>query len=127
MLLSILPLQVCNNIAALAPPLASAGSDSIIWCSSHDGAFSLHSSYQSLAKHLELHEDHLFRLIWRWKGLERIRVFMWQEAIDPFPTNLFHFNRHITDDAICSHCNLDVHEPVMHVLHDCPCLGDFCL
>ena len=52
---------------------------------------------------------------------------MWQAANDALPTNLFCFNRHITDDDSCSHCNLDVHESVMHVLHDCPCLGDFSL
>ena len=28
---------------------------------------------------------------------------------------------------MCSRCNLDVHESVMHVLRDCPYLGDFWL
>ena len=121
----VLPLNVCEKIAGISPPLVSASSDSVLWSVSHDGNFSLHSSYHSLANHSELQDDRLFRLIWHWKGLDRIKVFLWQVAIGALPTNLFHFNRHIANNANCGRCNLDVHESLIHVLRDCLSLGDF--
>ena len=37
----------------------------------------------------------------------------------------FHFSWHIADDPCCTHCNLQVHESIIHVLRECLALGDF--
>ena len=33
--------------------------------------------------------DGLFRVIWKWNDLERIKVFLWQVAVDALATNFF--------------------------------------
>ncbi|KAG6763271.1 hypothetical protein POTOM_033811 [Populus tomentosa] len=47
----------------------------------------------------------IWRLIWRWKGPERIRNFLWLVAHNKLPTNNQRVARHLTDNACC-HLNL---------------------
>ena len=64
-LYAILPIEICNFIAGLAPPVNSSESDSIAWRGSNDSNFSINSAYAIISGNNLLHADPLFRLIWR--------------------------------------------------------------
>ena len=72
-----------------------------------------------------MHPDPLYRLIWRWKGMERIKVFLWQVASGSLLTNHARWSRHMAADPSCTRCNAGLHETIMHALRDCPILHGF--
>ena len=124
-LLSYLPAHVCEYIAGIVPPSAMGVSNCVAWNCSHDGKFSIRSSYDHIAGSYLLTHDPLFKPIWKCKGMERVKVFLWQVVVDALPTNLFRYTRHVSDDPNCSRCNSLVYETSLHVLKDCPLVMDF--
>ena len=130
--LSLHPLSFCalvmylrDLIADISPPTNLAMPDTLAWSGSHDGLFSIKSAYNHITFGLDLPADPLFCLIWRWKGIERVKVFLWQVVMDAIPTKFLHFSRHVLDDPICSRCNSNLHETSIHVLRDCDVAGAF--
>ena len=87
--------------------------------------FSVKSAYDSFARSVQLLANPLFWLIWKWKGMERIMVFLWQVAIDALPTSFFHFSRHITADPCYPCCKSNLHETSLHGLRDCEFMAKF--
>lgn len=75
-LVNILPSSVCEKIASVAPPMDAVGPNLISRGLTNDNSFSLKSSYLALSNHLNAQPDLLFKLIWKWKGMERVRVFL---------------------------------------------------
>ena len=72
----ILPIGVCDLIVSIAPPSNLGFSDMIAWIGSHDGEFSIIYAYGHIARSINASVDPLFCLIWKWKGMERIRCFV---------------------------------------------------
>ena len=124
-LMSFLPAHVCDYIAGIAPPSDVGVPDCVAWKCSHNGDFSIRSTYDHIIGTHLMTRDPLFKLIWKWKGMERIKVFLWQVAVDALPTNFFRYSRHVSDDPNGLRCNLHVHETSLHVLRDCPIAMDF--
>jgi hypothetical protein len=52
------------------------------WHLSSGGEFSIKSAYGLQQSSLDSHRDKdpLWRLIWHWKGIERVKVFLWTVA-----------------------------------------------
>ena len=67
----------------------------------------------------------LFKLIWKWKGMEWIKCFLWPAASNAPHTNEFPVYHHIANSPTCAHCSDGVNETILHALHDCPILGNF--
>ena len=65
----------------------------------------------SRVKHSEV--DPLWKLLWKWNGHGRIKVFMWIVTHNNFMTNA-----NIADHPYCHHCNMNM-ETVLHALRDC--------
>ena len=105
--------------------LDSASPNTIAWAPSNNGRFSVKSTYLSLVGHLSSNVDLLFRMIWHWKGMERVKLFLWQVASGSLMTNSFRFAHHFSPDASCSRCQEGMHETPLHALRDCSMLGDF--
>ena len=78
----------------------------------YDGVFSVKIAYDYISNTVHMDFDPIFRLIWKWKGMEWIKVFLW------LPTNYFRFSRHISDDATCSRFWMNLYETTLHVLRD---------
>lgn len=93
-------------------------SDSLAWLASRNGNFSVNSAYGAIAHYHSIPTDPLFRLIWKWKGLERIKVFLWQVVLDALPTNFLRFSKHISYNPYCSWSDSNMHETILHLLHD---------
>ena len=70
-------------------PFDEAGPDSLVWSSRNDGNFSVNSAHHVLANPDSNAEDPLFKIIWKWKGMERIKVFLWLMANEALHTNAF--------------------------------------
>ena len=75
-----LPADICACITNIHAPPHSLGIDTIAWAPSHDGPFSLKTAYSSLMGLGTVAGHYLFRLIWRWKGVERVKSFLWLVA-----------------------------------------------
>ena len=122
---SVLPDQICDFIAGIAAPSNLGYEDFIACLGSHDGEFSVKSAYDSFVRSVRLLVDPFFRLIWKWKGMERIRVFLWQVVVDALPTKFFHFSRHITANPCCPSCKSNLHETSLHAFRDCEFVAKF--
>ena len=88
MLSGLLPRNIYEFIARVTPPSIFSGSDTPPWKGSHDGNFSTKSAYAVMTNNTNFYpQDPLFRLIWKWKGIERVRIFMGQMASNSLMTN----------------------------------------
>lgn len=68
---------------------------------SHDGKFSIKSDYGSITAHINQSKSHIFRLIWRWKGLQQIQTFLWLTAHNALLTNAVRQRGHLTHSNQC--------------------------
>ena len=64
-------------------------------------------------------EDTKRKLIWKWRGPERVKTFLWLAMHDRLLTNVERVRRQITDIDMCEKCFLEK-ENTIHVLRDCP-------
>ncbi|KAK7289886.1 hypothetical protein RIF29_03905 [Crotalaria pallida] len=60
----------------------------------------------------------VFKLVWKWRGHETIRILLWKITTKVLITNLFRRHRHLTQDDLCPICGLEV-ESILHALRDC--------
>ena len=110
-------LEGISHIIAVLPPRLDATNDCIIWGAASDGRFSLRSAYFLIEPNSTLAKDRVFNDIWKWKGAERVRVFMWKALLDKLPTNLWRSSWSQVS-TLCSHCSASV-EDLLHILRDC--------
>lgn len=116
---------MCQLIDGLALPSLVVGKDVVCWWSSSDVDFLVASTYFSLARHDQQPSNPLFPLIRRWKGVGRVKTFLWLLAYNSLLTNTQQFHRHVSDDPQCSRCNSMIHEYALHALRDYLAIGDF--
>nr|KYP70931.1 Putative ribonuclease H protein At1g65750 family [Cajanus cajan] len=106
-----------ETIQCLHPPIADNGSDEIIWGPTPDGIFTTKSAFDVVSPPREDSHSAFFRVIWKWKGPERIRLFLWRVLHDSLMTNLARFERGLGPDSTCSICRQE-EEDIIHVLRD---------
>lgn len=89
------------------------------WNHTSNGLFSLSSAYQILSEdnEKEFSHDVLFKLIWRWRGPQRVRTFLWKLAHGKLLTNEERSHRGMTNDSLYARCSSD-EESIMHLLRD---------
>ena len=90
-LLSMLPANVCELVVGISPPTPLNMLDPLAWFGSHDGLFYVKLAYNYIAFGSCLPTDPLFRLIWRWKDMERVKVFLWQVVTNALLTKFLLF------------------------------------
>lgn len=88
-LFDVLPRNIYDFIAAVPPPASLAGNDVPAWKCSHNGNFSIKSTFMIIANDIKSSLDPFFWLIWKWKGLKRVRVFLWQATTGSLMTKIF--------------------------------------
>ena len=99
--------------------MQDVGPDSMVWDQSTDGKFTVRKAYMVQEEGVELDQDPLWKIIWKWKGLERIKVFLWTVGHNAIMTNERRWQIRISDNRYCSHCVNEV-ETLTHALRDCP-------
>ncbi|KAL4307123.1 uncharacterized protein LOC107605009 [Arachis ipaensis] len=117
-LVALLPTEVLNKIRSIPPPKDSQGEDRIRWNHTANGDFTVALAYRILINHSSMETKRIWKVIWRWKGPERIRVFMWQAAHGRLLT-ASRKSRMMRTDPNCHRCHR-ILETGLHALRDCP-------
>ncbi|CAN1311977.1 Putative ribonuclease H protein At1g65750 [Linum perenne] len=99
-------------------PREDRGEDQWVWGEESHGRFSIRSAYRLICNQPALNFLDPWKSVWRWKGPNRIRVFLWLAVQDRLLTNKIRARRHMTTDAACPRCRLE-EEDTSHVLRDC--------
>jgi len=117
----LLPIQVLMILAGYNPPTPQLGGDKAYWRHSPGGQFSVKSAYliQEDSTVSQQQFDPLWHIIWKWKGLERVKIFLWTVAHGAIMTNKVRWRRKITANPCCYHCLTET-ESIIHALRDCP-------
>ncbi|KAF7833342.1 non-LTR retroelement reverse transcriptase-like [Senna tora] len=114
----LLPDDICLKLSSTVPPNRSRCEDKIACSFSNDGKFSTKSAYLYLAGQQDQEEERVWNLIWKWRGSERIRYFLWLCAHDRLMTNEVRKKRNLTENDTCSRCRKGS-ESLIHMLRDC--------
>lgn len=77
--------------------------------------FSLKSAYNAIADDKNGPKSHLFKLIWKWKGPQRMKTFLWLAAHDALLKNATRVRRHIAHSNLCPVCGT-ASESIIHTL-----------
>lgn len=112
-------MQVVMGIAGYIPPSQDALEDTMIWDKSANGRFTVKTTYMVREEDGTIERDPIWRIVWKWKGMERIRMFLWTVAHNAIMTNEMRWRRRISDNKCCCDCVNEV-ENLTHSLRDCP-------
>ncbi|KAL4322575.1 hypothetical protein AHAS_Ahas14G0224200 [Arachis hypogaea] len=106
-----------SKIAATHPPREDLGTDRPTWNLTPSGEFSVSSAYHSLTNHTEI-TDHIWEIIWKWKGPQSIKMFMWLTSHKKLMTS----SRRNSIFGASPDCHLcqGTPETIIHVLRDYP-------
>ena len=106
------------KIRSMMSPNRELGQDRASWSLSMDGRFLVKSAYDLLSSNYNRQLDNVLRKNWRWKGLERVRMFLWILCKQRLLTNSIRRERHMALEDSCPRCGL-YSESVMHMVRDC--------
>ncbi|KAL4393368.1 hypothetical protein AHAS_Ahas02G0045000 [Arachis hypogaea] len=112
-----LPSQIIDKIRAIPPPNLEQEQDTMGWMHSPDGDFSVASTYKLLAGWTEP-KSSIWDEIWKWKGPQKNKIFMWLTMHQRIPTKE-RMKKICGGNGCCHHCP-DKEENILHVLRDCP-------
>lgn len=115
---NLLPNNVILRIAAIKPPLNNCGRDEIRWAHSKTWLFTVKSAYLSLIQQQSALDDPGWKIIWKWQGPQRIKMFLWLAVQNKLKTKAELARRHIPINSNCDICGYQL-EDTLHVLRDC--------
>eukprot|EP00258_Populus_trichocarpa_P027694 XP_024443713.1 uncharacterized protein LOC112324533 [Populus trichocarpa] len=115
----LIPMQIVMSIVGYTPPMQDGIDDTVGWDHSSNGKLTVRTAYMVLEERGEMDQDPIWRLIRKWQGMERIKVFLWTVAHNSIMTNDLRYRRHLTANRFCDHCGTEV-ETLTHALRDCP-------
>ncbi|CAN1824284.1 Putative ribonuclease H protein At1g65750 [Linum perenne] len=114
----VLPTQAVNLVMGMTPPQADRGDDEWVWGEEIDGQFSIKSAYRIVCSLGSSRLADPWLSIWKWKGPNRAKLFLWLAIHEKIMTNTGRKRRNLTDDDSCAYC-LTQAESVLHMLRDC--------
>ena len=88
--------NVCAKIAAIPPPDNAFDPDILLWLPSQEGNFNVSSAHPSIAYLNGTSYEPIYRSIWKWCGLEQIKLFLWLMGNDPLYKNAFCHYQHLS-------------------------------
>lgn len=114
---SCLSAEAWNLIVNKYIPLRNRG-DCVLWRHANDGKFSVRSAYGAISGNMFLSEERIWKVIWKWPGMQRIRYFLWLLGKNKLFTNSQRVQRNCGRSASCSRCGAAV-ESSLHAVRDC--------
>ncbi|CAN0880875.1 Putative ribonuclease H protein At1g65750 [Linum grandiflorum] len=115
---SVLPSEVIGHIVGMSPPRHDLGEDIWVWGGEHTGKFSIKSAYELIINVDVRETDDIWNPVWKWKGPNRVRHFLWLTAHGRLLTNAERHRRHMTAAANCPRCPAEP-ETLAHTFRDC--------
>ena len=94
------------------------GKEVIIWNLAKDGKLSLKTADDSLIHPSANNNRSLWRYVWKWKGLKRIKTFIWLMVQEKILANETRYIRHMTDNSQCQRCGRNG-ESFLPAIRDC--------
>ncbi|CAN1840120.1 Putative ribonuclease H protein At1g65750 [Linum perenne] len=82
------------------------------------GKFSISSAYDIITAANTNTDPSLWKLVWKWKGPNRVKHFLWLVAHNRLLTNAERHKRHMSTDDSCRLCPDSV-EDAIHIIRDC--------
>lgn len=113
------PASALLSISNHPLPAPDLDQDSIIWKFTSFGQYTVKSNYKVCAGTLSMENNNTWRLIWQWKGPQRVRSFLWLTFHRRILTNEERAQRHLCASARYECCKSEV-ETIFHMLRDCP-------
>jgi hypothetical protein len=112
-------MNIMMTLTSYPPQNRKPNEDQLFWNLFMNGEFTIKSTYFSLINSYDnwTHLKLLWRLVWRWRGPERIRSFLWLVVYNRAMTNDIRYKRHISGSSNC-HCSSGDVETILHVLRD---------
>ena len=95
---------ILTHIATTKPPL----DDIIFWSPSESGKFTIASTYNLVARWEWPNPSDKWKVLWSWKGLERICYFLWLASHGKLLTNEERHRRHLSQNGLCPMCNGEI-------------------
>ncbi|XP_019457635.1 PREDICTED: uncharacterized protein LOC109358024 [Lupinus angustifolius] len=120
-LYTMVPSEVKELISNHFTPGLPTEEEGWIWEGHVTGNYSANSGYWWINKPEE-DVEHLssdWKLVWRLKVPEKIKMLCWLGFHEALPSNDLRFRRNLTANPMCMRCNGGV-EDLMHVFRDCP-------
>ncbi|CAN1808124.1 Putative ribonuclease H protein At1g65750 [Linum perenne] len=115
---SCLPASLVLQVGGMAPPRAGAGADFLVWGLEDNGKFSVKSAY-ALLKDFRLDDQNgQWQKVWKWKGPNKIKHFMWIVMQGKLLTNRERMRRHLAASDTCSACSQGA-ETLDHLFRSC--------
>ncbi|KAJ1415138.1 Ribonuclease H domain [Sesbania bispinosa] len=114
----VLPEEVVMEIIGYPHPHDSFGADSVAWSGTSNGVFSTRSAYELVSCKADSTPDPIWKAVWRWRGPERARCFMWLVLNKGPKTKHKGFRCGLYDSDVCPVCLQHIETP-LHVLRDC--------
>ncbi|KAL4354865.1 hypothetical protein GQ457_06G014830 [Hibiscus cannabinus] len=111
--------SVLLHLWASKPPRPGFTCDFPGWSSSHDRTFSVRSAYEALRVSSSPVSNAAWKAIASFRGLQRIKTFLWLLAKERLLTNDERVRRHLSSDARCEACGAAV-ESAHHIFWVCP-------
>ena len=100
-----LSIQILIGIVGCIPPRQDASANSTVWDQSFDGRFTVRTTYMVQEEGEAMNRDPMWKIIWKWKEIKRIRVFLWIVAHNVVMTNDKRWRRRISDNrCLLSFC-----------------------
>lgn len=110
--------NACEDIWLCQLPIASDEKDTLLWEGNRSGSFSIKLACEIFTG-IDIQEtDRIWPLIWKWRGSQRIRIFLWLLVHTRLLTNELKTSRNMGRNSYCPRCESSV-ETTLHVLRDC--------
>lgn len=114
----LLPHHIVVDLHSTLPPVSSLGDDCRVWDKDKSGSYTVRSAYSVLAGDSLQVSSNIWTKVWKWKGPERIRFFIWMLSHNRLKTNIA-CHKWSNKDPWCVWCS-NTPECALHVLRDCP-------
>ncbi|CAN1339270.1 Putative beta-glucosidase 41 [Linum perenne] len=114
----ILPQPLLLEVLGMTPPNRELEEDTPIWGLEPKGGYSVRSGYLLAKGLVPIETNDRWRLIWRWKGPQRVRQFLWLMGNNRLLTNEERCRRHLVTNNECGICPGEP-ESCLHILRDC--------
>ncbi|KAL6140994.1 hypothetical protein ACLB2K_059286 [Fragaria x ananassa] len=118
LLLSVLPVDIVQEIINVPTGFGDSGTDTLIWGASANGCFSVKSAYNSLFDMSAPHNPQ-WQAIWKYNIPQKLKTFLWSVLHKKILTNVQRVTRGFTSNASCPICS-SADESLLHLFRDCP-------
>lgn len=114
----LIPFTIISSILSLIPPTRDRGADMIAWKGGSDDEFSNGATFEALLNPDLNEESNLLKLVWSWRGAERIHYHLWKMSQKAFLTNFDRWRKGLDPNGLCPIC-ASSEETIMHLFRDC--------